>query len=142
MAFEAIYQISSSAMTAQTVRLNTIASNLANAETPAAAEDSTYKARRPVFASVYHTAQNPHHSALQSARVQVLDVVETSGALQRYQPGHPLADNSGYVWYPEINVVEEMADMMSASRNFETHVEVLNNVKSMQQSLLRLGEAS
>lgn len=87
MAFEAIYQISSSAMTAQTVRLNTIASNLANAETPAAAEDSTYKARRPVFASVYHTAQNPHHSALQSARVQVLDVVETSGALQRYQPG-------------------------------------------------------
>ncbi|MEN3753006.1 flagellar basal body rod protein FlgC [Mangrovibacter yixingensis] len=142
MAFEAIYQISSSAMAAQTVRLNTIASNLANAETPATAEDSTYKARRPVFASVYNSAQNPHHSALQSARVQVLDVVETSGANQRYQPGHPLADSSGYVWYPEINVVEEMADMMSASRNFETNVEVLNNVKSMQQSLLRLGEAS
>ena len=79
--------------------------------------------------------------ALTGARVQVLDVVSTGSAVQRYEPHHPMANADGYVWYPDVNVVEEMADMMSASRNFETNVDVLNNVKSMQQSLLRLGEA-
>ncbi|MDN6228568.1 MAG: flagellar basal body rod protein FlgC, partial [Enterobacterales bacterium] len=67
--------------------------------------------------------------------------VETGSAVQRYEPNHPMANDQGYVFYPDINVVEEMADMMSASRSFETNVEVLNSVKSMQQSLLRLGEA-
>lgn len=138
MAFNTIYRVSGSAMTAQTVRLNTIASNLANADTPAATENATYKARRPVFASAFQ-AQSP---AASGAHLQILDVVETGAAVQRYQPGHPLADQHGNVWYPDINVVEEMADMMSASRSFETNVDVLNSVKSMQQSLLRLGENS
>jgi flagellar basal-body rod protein FlgC len=79
--------------------------------------------------------------ALTGARVQVMDVVETGNAVQRYEPHNPLASEDGYVYYPDVNVVEEMADMMSASRGFETNVEVLNSVKSMQQSLLRLGEA-
>nr|MBF0682650.1 flagellar basal body rod protein FlgC [Pseudomonas sp.] len=60
---------------------------------------------------------------------------------RRYEPGNPLADGEGYVYYPDINQIEEMTDMMSATRSFETGVEVLNRVKSMQQSLLRLGEA-
>lgn len=128
-------------MTAQTLRLNTIASNLANAETPALEEGDVYKARRPVFAAVYKNDELMNHNGLSGARVQVLDIVETDNALQRYEPNHPMANQDGYVWYPGINVVEEMADMMSASRNFETSVDVLNNVKSMQQSLLRLGEA-
>ncbi|HEY3591240.1 MAG TPA: flagellar basal body rod C-terminal domain-containing protein, partial [Buttiauxella sp.] len=72
---------------------------------------------------------------------QVMDVVETGNAVQRYEPHHPMANAEGYVYYPDVNVVEEMADMMSASRGFETNVDVLNSVKSMQQSLLRLGEA-
>ena len=59
---------------------------------------------------------------------------------RRYEPGNPLADGEGYVYYPDINEIEEMTDMMSATRSFETGVEVLNRVKSMQQSLLRLGE--
>ena len=81
------------------------------------------------------------NKALAGARVQIMDVVETGGAVQRYEPNHPMANDQGYVFYPDVNVVEEMADMMSASRSFETNVEVLNSVKSMQQSLLRLGEA-
>jgi flagellar basal-body rod protein FlgC len=141
MAFTDIYRVSGSAMTAQTVRLNTVASNLANAETPALAEADVYKARRPVFAAVYKNDELTNHHALSGARVQVLDVVQSGNAVQRYEPNHPMANTDGYVWYPDINVVEEMADMMSASRNFETNVDVLNNVKSMQQSLLRLGEA-
>lgn len=127
-------------MTAQTVRLNSIASNMANAESPAATEAATYKARRPLFAAIYQNSELMDNKAMTSAKVQVLDVVETGGAVQRYEPKHPMANNKGYVYYPDINVVEEMADMMAASRSFETNVEVLNSVKSMQQSLLKLGE--
>ncbi len=141
MSFNEIYRVSGSAMTAQTVRLNTIASNLANAESPASSAAATYKARRPVFAAIYQNSQLMDNKALASARVQVLDVVETGEAIKRYEPGNPLANAQGHVFYPDINTVEEMADMMAASRNFETNVEVLNSVKSMQQSLLRMGEA-
>ncbi|EMH4164226.1 flagellar basal body rod protein FlgC [Pluralibacter gergoviae] len=141
MAFSDIYRVSGSAMTAQTVRLNTIASNLANAETAADSEQGVYKARRPVFAAVYQNNELMQQRALTGARIQVMDVVESGRAVERYEPNNPLADDRGYVFYPDVNVVEEMADMMSATRNFETSVEVLNSVKSMQQSLLRLGEA-
>jgi flagellar basal-body rod protein FlgC len=141
MAFSDIYRVSGSAMSAQTVRLNTVASNLANAETPAAAEDDVYKARHPVFAAVYQNDELMNDRSLTGARVQVLDVVQTGQSVKRFEPNHPMADENGFVFYPDINVVEEMADMMSASRGFETNVDVLNNVKSMQQSLLRLGEA-
>lgn len=140
MAFTDIYRISSSAMTAQTVRLNTIASNMANADAASESADTVYKARRPVFASVYQNSQLAGNNAFAGARVQIMDVVETSQAVSRYEPHHPMANSQGYVYYPDINVVEEMADMMSASRGFETSAEVLSNVKSMQQSVLRLGE--
>jgi flagellar basal-body rod protein FlgC len=90
---------------------------------------------------VYQNSELMDNKALAGARVQIMDVVETGGAVQRYEPNHPMANDQGYVFYPDVNVVEEMADMMSASRSFETNVEVLNSVKSMQQSLLRLGEA-
>ncbi|AAM87004.1 flagellar basal body rod protein FlgC [Yersinia pestis] len=140
MSFNQIYRVAGSAMTAQTIRLNTIASNLANAESPAASAATVYKARSPVFSAVYsaRTAADPR--GVQSAQVQVLDVVEVGGSVQRYEPNHPMANPQGYVFYPAVNVVSEMADMMSASRSFETNVEVLNSVKSMQQSVLKLGE--
>ncbi|WP_312583655.1 flagellar basal body rod protein FlgC [Atlantibacter sp.] len=141
MSLTDIFQISGSAMTAQTVRLNTVASNLANAESPASSESAAYKARSPVFASVYHQSQTGESQReIAGASVAVADVVTTGGAVSRYEPHNPLADQNGNVWYPDINVVEQMADMTSASRNFETDVDVLNNVKSMQQSLLKLGE--
>jgi flagellar basal-body rod protein FlgC len=131
MSFKDISQIAGSAMNAQTVRLNTVASNLANAGT-AGTEDAAYRARKPVFASVFQGG---------GARVQVLDVVETSDPLTaRHEPGHPLADEDGMVWYSNVNPVEEMTDMMAASRAFSTNAEVLTRVKSMQQDLLRMGE--
>ncbi|WP_312175754.1 flagellar basal body rod protein FlgC [Pseudescherichia sp.] len=143
MSFSDIYQIAGSAMTAQTVRLNTVASNLANADSPAQSEAAVYKSRSPVFASVYHSSlvQAGQHD-LTGASVRVQDVIESGSAVRRYEPHHPLADRDGYVWYPDVNVVEQMADMMSASHNFETGIDVLNNVKSMQQSLLKLGEST
>ena len=140
MSFDAIYRIAGSAMNAQTVRLNTVASNLANAESAAGSTDSVYQARKPVFAAVYDNGELTRHAGMGGAHVQVLDVV-TSGRepLRRYEPGNPLANAEGYVFYPDVNSIEEMTDMMSASRNYETSIEVLNRVKSMQQGLLRLG---
>ncbi len=139
MSFRAIAQIAGSAMTAQTVRLNTVASNLANAQTAAGSEAEAYRARKPVFAAI---AQAGAAGQSAGSRVQVLDVVQSAEAPRRaYEPGHPLADTNGEVFYSNVNSVAEMTDMLSASRAFETNVEVLGRVKSMQQSLLRLGES-
>ena len=138
MSFEQIYEIASSAMNAQTKRLNTVASNIANAETPAPSEETSYKALKPVFTAMLERASDGT-SAGYSVAVQ--SVVESEVPAQvRYQPYHPLADNNGNVFYPNVNVIEEQADMMSASRSFETNVEVLNNARQMQQQLLSLGK--
>lgn len=138
MSFKDISQIAGSAMAAQSVRLNTIASNLANADAASGSEGETYRARKPVFAAVL---QNGSGRVAPGARVQVLDVVESAEPLRKaYEPGNPVANAEGIVFYPNVNQVAEMTDMMSASRAFETNVEVLSRIKSMQASLLRLGE--
>ena len=134
MSFKDIASIAGSAMAAQSVRLNTIASNLANADTAAPSEAEAYRARKPVFAAVMENDAG--------GRVQVLDVVQSADPVRKvYEPGNPLADADGMVVYSNVNSVAEMADMMSASRAFETNVEVLGRIKSMQQSLLKLGES-
>lgn len=142
MSFRDIAAIAGSAMTAQTVRLNTVASNLANAQSASGTEDDTYRARKPVFASVFDQtplgADNGH-----GARVRVLDVVQSTEPLRKtYEPDNPLANAEGEVFYPNVNPVAEMTDMMSASRAFETNVEVMGRVRGMQASLLRLGEGA
>lgn len=142
MSFDSIYRIAGSSMNAQTVRLNTVASNLANADSAAARPEDVYEARKPVFAAVYGNDQLTRGVGMGGAHVQVLDVVTAGREPQRrYEPDNPLANRDGYVFYADINEIEEMADMMSASRSFETGVEVLNRVKGMQQGLLKLGEA-
>ena len=133
MSFKHIAQIAGSAMAAQSVRLNTIASNLANADSVAASEADTYRARKPIFAALLDNEAG--------GRVQVVDVVSSAEPLRKvHQPDHPMANSDGMVFYPNVNQVAEMTDMMSASRAFETNVEVLSRVRGMQQSLLKLGE--
>lgn len=140
MPFRDISQIAGSAMTAQTVRLNTIASNLANADAAAGSEEAAYHARKPVFASVYRSEGLLDEGLVAGARVQVLDVVQSTEPLrQAYEPGNPLANAEGVVFYPNVNPVEEMTDMLSASRAFQTNAEVLGRVRGMQQDLLKLG---
>ena len=136
MSFKDISQIAGSAMAAQTVRLNTVASNLANADSVSGNENDTYRARKPVFAAVMNDGADGAGS-----RVQVLDVVESAEPLRKvYEPDSPMANAEGMVFYPNVNQVAEMTDMMSASRAFETNVEVLGRIRTMQQSLLKLGE--
>ncbi|MET0983317.1 MAG: flagellar basal body rod protein FlgC, partial [Telluria sp.] len=125
MSFKDISNIAGSAMAAQSVRLNTIASNLANADTAAPSEAEAYRARKPVFAAIMENDAG--------GRVQVLDVVQSADPVRKvHEPGNPLADADGMVVYSNVNSVAEMADMMSASRAFETNVEVLGRIKSMQ----------
>ena len=133
MGFKDISQIAGSAMAAQTVRLNTIASNLANADSVSGDEAGAYRAKKPVFATMIDGEAG--------GRVQVVDVVDSAEPLRKaYEPGNPLANADGMVFYPNVNQVAEMADMMAASRAFETNVEVLGRIKSMQASDLKLGE--
>jgi flagellar basal-body rod protein FlgC len=143
MAFKDIADIAGSAMAAQTVRLNTIASNLANADSVAGSEADTYRARKPVFSAVMSGSGGADFGMESPAggKVQVLDVVQSDEPLRKvYEPGHPMANAEGMVFYPNVNQVAEMTDMMSASRAFQSNVEVLSRVQSMQQSLLKLGQ--
>jgi len=140
MPFKDIAQIAGSAMAAQTVRLNTIASNLANADAAAGTEADAYHARKPVFATVMSDSAD---GAPAGGAVQVLDVVQSTEPLRKaYEPDNPLANPDGMVFYPNVNPVAEMTDMMSASRAFQTNVEVLGRVNAMQQSVLKLGDGA
>ena len=149
-----VFDISGSAMAAQTVRLNTTASNIANAQSVAENPENTYRARHPVFAQ--QLASQMQSGDLQpgaqqafsveswgagESGVQVLGIVESEAPLQmRYEPEHPHANDEGYVAYPNVSVVEEMADMISASRSFQLNVEVLNTAKTLAERVLSLGQ--
>ncbi len=144
MSLNTIYNIAGSAMTAQSQRLNTVASNLANAESPGSSPETTYHARKPVFSAVMEQVQDDllNGSSLEAGySVQVSEIIESDAPLEtRYQPDHPMANGEGYVYYPNVNEVEEMADMMSASRSYQTSIEVLSSASAMQQRLLTLGK--
>ncbi len=132
-----IFDIAGSAMSAHSVRLNTTASNLANADSVSSSADTTYRARRPVFAATLDDAMGGE----QSAGVQVKGIVESDAPLLReFNPTHPLADKDGFIYRPNVNQVEEMADMMSASRSYQTNVQVADSAKQMLLQTLRLGK--
>lgn len=142
MSFSDIYGIAGSAMQAQTVRLDTVASNLANADSTSGSENTAYRALRPVFATIYQSTLNYDSDAITGAQVQVSDVTTDQSAIQRrYEPSNPMADGDGYIYASNVDSVQEMADMMSASRSFESSIEVLKRANSMQQNLLKLGQS-
>lgn len=147
MALGNIFDIAGTGMNAQSLRLNTTASNLANAQSASSSTDQVYRNRQPVFAAIQQQAMtasikggfNNNHEA--GAGVQVLGIVESDAPLdRRYEPSHPMADEEGYVFYPNVNVVEEMTNMISASRSFQMNVEVMNSAKQMVQRVLTLGQ--
>ena len=135
-----IFDIAGSGMAAQSVRLNTVASNLANAESVSGTAEGAYKARHPVFEAVKDAMQGGH-GVDAGAAVKVLGIVEDNReAKPLYQPGNPLANADGYVFAPNVNVVEEMVDMISASRSYQNNVEVMNTSKELLLATLRLGQ--
>jgi flagellar basal-body rod protein FlgC len=129
-----IFNISGSGMSAQSVRLNLTASNLANSESVASTPESAYKARHPIFQSVLN-------NEMQGSAVRTAGVVEnqTQGEA-RYAPGHPMADAKGYIYASNVNPIDEMANMISASQSYQQNVEIMNTSKELLLRTLRLGE--
>ena len=138
MSLFSVFDVAGSALSAQTLRLNTTSSNLANANSASSSSDQTYKAREPVFASMLNNEAGDDNGTV---GVQVLGIVEKQDpARKEYNPGNPLADEKGYVYMPNVNVIEEMANMISASRSYQTNVEVTNTAKQMLMRTISLGQ--
>lgn len=131
-----IFNVAGSAMSAQSVRLNVTASNLANAESVSGNPEGAYRARHPVFSTVMDEM-----SGGAVAGVKVEGIVESQDPLRmRYEPQNPLADDKGYVYLPNVDAVEEMANMISASRSYQNNVEVINTSKRLLLRTLQIGE--
>ncbi len=129
-----VFNISGSAMSAQSQRLNAVASNLANADSATSANGQAYKAKQVVFSAV------PTNSPAVSG-VKVNQVIEDpSPAKVVYDPKHPMADDKGYVTMPNVNVTEEMVNMISASRAYQNNVETMNAAKAMLMKTLTIGQ--
>jgi flagellar basal-body rod protein FlgC len=133
-----VLDIAGSALSAQSVRLNTVASNLANADSVSGDPSTVYKARHPVFEAVRASLGGTNQGS--DAAVRVNGIVQSNAPpTARYEPGNPLANEQGYVYAPNVNVVEEMVDMISASRAYQNNVEVMNTSKELMLATLKLG---
>ncbi len=131
-----IFNVAGSAVSAQSQRLNVVASNLANADTVAGPDRTPYKARHVVF-------ETTPMGDVGTAGVRVSNVLEDNGAARRvHDPKHPQADAEGYVTYSNVNAVEEMVNMISASRSYQNNVEVMNTAKSLLLKTLQMGQGS
>ncbi|MFZ6848444.1 flagellar basal body rod protein FlgC [Undibacterium sp. RuRC25W] len=129
-----VFNVAGSAMSAQAQRLNAVSSNLANADSVTSTSGATYKAKQVVFAAVPMNGTG-------STGVKVSEVVEDATPPKlMYDPAHPLADEKGYVASPNVNVVEEMVNMISASRSYQDNVETMNSAKAMLLKTLTLGQ--
>jgi flagellar basal-body rod protein FlgC len=129
-----VFNIAGSAMSAQAQRLNVVASNLANADSTTGPDGQAYKAKQVVF----ETTQQPGQVG---AGVKVSAVVEDNAPMRKvYDPKHPMADQQGYLTLPNVNPVDEMVNMISASRSYQNNVDVLNTSKSMLMKTLTIGQ--
>jgi flagellar basal-body rod protein FlgC len=130
-----IFNVAGSAMSAQAQRLNTVASNLANADSATSSTGEAYRAKQVVFEAV-----PMGQGGNAGVGVKVREVVDDPSPMKQvYDPKNPLADGKGYVTMPNVNVVDEMVNMMSASRSYQTQVETMNAAKTMLLKTLTLG---
>lgn len=128
-----IFDIAGRAMSAQLVRLNSSASNLANAGAAASSDAAAYRPLKPIFQTVYEGNSG-------KATVQVAGVVQADAAPQkRYEPGHPLADQQGYVHMAAVDTNAEMVEIIETARQYSNNIEVLETAKSLTLETLRLG---
>lgn len=134
-----IFQIAGSALTAQSQRMNVSASNIANADSAAGPDGQPYKARHVVFQVT--PLANPAAQAAGVGGVRVASVQQDNspGKLQ-YDPHHPLANEAGYVLMPNVDVVAETVNMISASRSYQANVEVVNTTKNLMMRTLNIGQ--
>ena len=128
--------ISATAMHAQTVRLNTIASNMANVNSVSSNSDETYRSKQPEFKTIMD-----NETGRPMGGVMIDQIVESQEPLKmEYNPAHPMANAEGYIFKPNVNIVEEMANMLDASRSYETNIEVMNTSKQLLLRTIQLGK--
>jgi len=129
-----IFNIAGSGMAAQSQRLNVVASNLANADSTTSSNGKPYRAKEVVFSAT-------PMGAADAQGVKVVSVAESTAPMKLvYDPGHPMADENGYVSMPNVNVVDEMVNMISASRSYQNNVDVLNTSKTLLIKTLTIGQ--
>ena len=138
MSMFSIFNVSGSAASAQSQRLNVVASNLANADTVAGPDGSAYKARQVTFQTQLMGA-NPNDPTTAGVKVSTISEDQTAGR-RVHDPKHPGADPEGYVTYSNVNAVEEMVNMISASRSYQNNIEVMNTAKSLLLKTLQMGQ--
>ena len=132
-----IFQIAGRAMSAQQVRLNTVASNLANAGTITGSADTAYRALRPVFETEYAAfTKNPGVATVSAVTVERSQAEPE----KRYSPSHPLADDKGYIYASNVDTNEEMVEMMEAARQYQNNIEVIATAKSLMLKTLSVGK--
>ena len=132
-----IFDTAATGMSAQSLRLNLVASNMANADSVSSSIDQTYRARQPVFKAMLDQA----NADAPAVGVKMAGVVESQSPLiKEFSPDHPLADEEGYIFRPNVNMIEEMANMMSASRSYQNNVEVASAAKQLLMATLRMGQ--
>ncbi|WP_424195996.1 flagellar basal body rod protein FlgC [Ampullimonas aquatilis] len=135
------FEIASTGVSAQSMRLNVVASNMANAESVAGPDGQTYQARHVVFQAMAGKQAAGQSANSAPATVGVKQVVtDTTPGRKLYDPKHPMADQDGYITMPNINPVEEMVNMISASRSYQSNIEVMNTAKTLMQKTLSLGQ--
>lgn len=135
-----VFDVSGSALNAETIRLNTTASNLANAQSVNGDVTKVYRARHPVFQAMMNSADAGFDQENSAAGVRVLGVVESTAApLKTYQPDHPLADKDGFVYASNVNSIEEMTNMISANRSFATNIEAINTARDLLLKVISMG---
>ena len=135
-----IFDIAGSGMSAQSVRLNTVASNLANAESVSGDPSTVYKARHPVFEAVRAQVAAGRNGEPGSA-VRIKGVVESNAApTARYEPGNPAANTDGYVFAPAVNSIEEMVDMITASRAYQAGITALDGAVGRAERAIGIGK--
>ena len=134
MSMFSIFNVSGSAVSAQSQRLNVVASNLANVDAVAGPDGRAYKARQVVFQT---QPMGPDNAA--GVRVSAVKESETPGR-RVHDPSHPAADEEGYVTHSNVNAVDEMVNMISASRSYQNNVDVMNTAKSLLLKTLQIGQ--
>jgi len=140
MSLFSVFNIAGSALNAQTIRLNTTASNLANAESVNGDPAKVYRARHPVFQTMMDASEPSFDGENSTAGVRVLGVVEsTAPPTMRYQPDNPAANKDGYVYASNVNSIEEMTNMISANRSFATNVEAINTARDLLLKTISMG---
>ena len=131
-----VFDTAGTAMNAQTVRMNVTSSNLANAGSVSGDPDKVYRSKQPVFATFQDTLKDQAGVA----GVRLEGIVESSAPLSmRFQPDHPDADENGNVYVSNVNTVEEMVNMISASRSYQNNIEIVNTTKDLLTQTLSLG---